>query len=196
MAETSVAFSRLEWGAVLVVPALALVVGAVAMPHPQPSADARASVDRAKLGRDVAKTAPPLDEQIAVELAGGRLVVTGANLPKGPVDRGSQATIETVFEVKKEIDRDWKIFLHVDLRGGRHRLHGDHPPVDGRYPTSSWMPGEFVTDRFELAVPLDAPPGEYEAYLGFYIGDERMPVTAGARHDGENRVRLGRIRVP
>lgn len=192
MEETS---TRFEWAVLAVVPLLSLVVGAASLPSPKPTEESRKQVDRASLARDVSRTKPSVAETIGVELGGGRLRVIGANLPEGEVARGKSVTIATTFEVLKEVDRDWKFFLHVDLRGGRHRVHGDHWPLAGRYPTSSWLPGEFVTDRHELSVPLDAPPGEYEAFLGLYIGDERMPVTAGTRHDGENRVRLGRFSV-
>lgn len=187
--------TKLEWSILLVVPALSVIVGATALPAPKPTEESRQQVDRQSLARDVTRTAPTFSEPLGVELGGGRLRVVGADLPRAEVARGKSATIATTFEVLKELDRDWKFFLHVDMRGGRHRVHGDHWPLAGRYPTSSWLPGEFVTDRHELSVPLDTPPGEYEAFLGLYIGDERMPVTGGTRHDGENRVRLGRFTV-
>jgi hypothetical protein len=187
--------ARLEWTVLLLVPALSVVVGAAALPSPKPTEEARQNVDRASLARDVTKTPPTLTDEIGVDLGGGRLRVVGAVLPREEVARGASVTIASTFEVLKELDRDWKFFLHVDMRGGRHRIHGDHWPLAGRYPTSAWLPGEFVTDRYDLSIPLDAPPGEYEAYLGLYIGDERLPVTAGTRHDGENRVRLGRFKI-
>ena len=55
------------------------------------------------------------------------------------------------FTPTAELDRDWMIFLHIDLRGGSYRIHGDHFPVDGKYNTTLWQVGDYVADDWTSA---------------------------------------------
>jgi len=58
-------------------------------------------------------------------------------------------------------------------------------PLDARYPTTCWAPGERVGDAVRLPLPEDAAPGEWRIRLAVLGGDaagEPLPVTtAGGR---------------
>ncbi|MEJ2212332.1 MAG: hypothetical protein P8129_25370, partial [Anaerolineae bacterium] len=45
----------------------------------------------------------------------------------------------------------------------------DGQPDGGHYPTGRWQPGEVILDVHPLAVPADAPPGEYQIEVGLYL---------------------------
>lgn len=185
----------LEWAILLFVPVLAFVVGGVFLPRPVPADVERQQLDRSGLAELVSTTRPTPGTPANVEL-GGSLRFLGADVPE-QVKPGSRATIDFHFEVLKELDRDWQMFVHIDRREGAYRIHGDHYPLDGKYQTSLWQTGEFVRDHFVKLVPFDAPAGTYDIWVGFYIGNDRMPVTGGDKqlHDGENRVRAGVLQV-
>jgi len=190
------ASDRLQWGVLLAVPLAAIVVGALSLPHPQSVLRARADYDRSSLS-DVVTTAAPSPQDAADAVFDGKFRLVGVDLPKAPLAKGAVLPITTYFKVEGQMDRNWEMFVHIDRKGDSHRLHGDHWPTGGRYPTSLWQQGEFVTDAFTKIVPLDAPAGTYVVYTGFYIGDERLAVTGGdrSRNAGENRVRLGEITI-
>ena len=44
----------------------------------------------------------------------------------------------------------------------------DAVPVHFAYPTTAWRPGEVVADVYDLALPVDAPPGSYTPLLIWY----------------------------
>ncbi len=44
----------------------------------------------------------------------------------------------------------------------------DSPPVNGRYPTGSWLPTQVVEDETVLTLAPDLPPGEYRIAVGMY----------------------------
>jgi hypothetical protein len=45
-------------------------------------------------------------------------------------------------------------------------------------------------------VQVGRTPGEYTVYVGWWQGNQRLPVAnAGAADGGENRVRVGTLRV-
>ncbi len=187
---------NLRVGVLLAVPLLATVVGVIFLPRPVNVQESRKSVDRSAL-REVVRTAKPTPRDPFELILGDDIKIIGASLPAEPVSPGDTIVISTFIEVLHELDRNWKMFCHIDLRGGRHRVHGDHYPLSGQYPTSAWQKGEFVEDRFEKTVDRGAPAGTYDVFVGFYIGDERMPFTSGdnKHHSGDNRVRLGSITI-
>jgi 4-amino-4-deoxy-L-arabinose transferase-like glycosyltransferase len=72
----------------------------------------------------------------------------------------------------------------------------DSEPCRGGYATSLWAMDEIVADRFELPIPIDAPPGEYELTMGFYslLTMERLPVQDGS-HADDGAVSLASVLV-
>ena len=66
-------------------------------------------------------------------------------------------------------------------------------PVDGRFPTQFWSAGTYVTDEYVLKEHSEMS-GIFQLYFGLFSGDHRMKVKEGAS-DGENRVKLGAVRV-
>jgi hypothetical protein len=127
----------------------------------------------------------------------GKVRIVAAKSPRGALKPGDKIEVDAYFEALREMDRDWTLFVHIDRRGGRYRIHGDHEPADGRYSTSLWREGEIVRDHFVKRVPVDAPSGSYDIWAGFYIKKQRMRFRDGdkSRHDGDNRIRLGTVTV-
>jgi len=82
--------------------------------------------------------------------------------------------------------------VHIDGRG--QRIHGDHDPLDGKYPVRLWDPGDVVVDEQKLDVPANYGRGDYTIYLGFYSGETRLAVEHGAS-DGSNRAVAGVLRI-
>jgi hypothetical protein len=184
-----------QWAALLAAPLIVFLVGIFFLPSPAGVEEERSSGAKDLKGI-VTKTAPEANEQVDVLLS-DRLRFVSSKLPTKPVGNGSRLKIDFHFEVLRELDRNWEMFVHIDRRDGPYRIHGDHFPTDGKYQTSLWQPGEFITDHFSKLVPIDAPPGTYDVWIGFYIGNERMKFASGDkdRHDGGNRIRAGTIKV-
>jgi hypothetical protein len=61
-------------------------------------------------------------------------------------------------------------------------------PGKGEYPTTSWIPGEYLADPYILPVSPDTPAGEYRIEVGLYspLDGTRLPVsTAAGRPTGD-----------
>ena len=67
----------------------------------------------------------------------------------------------------------------------------DRPPLDGAYPTSTWLPGQTIADP--RTIPLDGvPPGMYRLIVGVYNPETQQRLTTGA---GADFVELAEITV-
>ena len=151
----------------------------------------------ARRGRALVKldTAPPeitpanvrqvnFDDQI--ELQGYTVEQTGRRL---------QVTL--FWRAKKDISRDYSVFVHVVNTGGDIvAQHDGQPGWQVTIPTGSWLPGETVLDRHTIELPADLPPGTYTLNAGIYYWEtlERLPVLEnGAPVD--NFVTLGSVKL-
>ncbi|MFN3200072.1 MAG: ArnT family glycosyltransferase [Bradymonadia bacterium] len=120
-----------------------------------------------------------------IELVGWRL------LPEAP-RRGSSLDIELYWKVLERVPSNYKVFVHIDAAGSR--IHGDHDPVAGLYPTSKWGVGEIVRDVHKVTVKKSTSAGRHTFYTGLFRGSKRMTIRKGPK-DKENRARLGAVSV-
>jgi hypothetical protein len=93
---------------------------------------------------------------------------------------GGVVRVSLDWQALASMSEDYTVFVH--LIGPDGLLHGQNDawPVQGTRRTSGWRPGERLTDVHEIRVPADAPPGEYEVEIGWYLLAtlERLPVLA------------------
>jgi hypothetical protein len=82
------------------------------------------------------------------------------------------------WQAEAEFDRNYTAFVH--LVGPDGLLYGqvDQIPGAGAYPTTGWLPGEYLTDSYTVSIAPDAPPGDYHLEIGLYDPDtgQRLPV--------------------
>ncbi len=148
--------------------------------------------DRNPLKRFILKSLPrPPQHEVHADFE-GKVELVGYDLPPD-LDRGRKFKITLYYKVNAPIGGAYKIFVHFD--GSGTRFNADHVPLTGKFPTNYWVPGYYIVDEYEAeADRAVAPAGFYQIYSGLWLGDARLKVTSGPQ-DGENRVKLGAVRV-
>jgi hypothetical protein len=127
---------------------------------------------------------------------GDVIELVGADYPT-TLRRPGKINLTLHFRVNQRPPPGQKVFVHFDSPG-EPRLLGDHAPLDGAFPTSHWLPGEYINDTVEVDVPLmTTPAGRYTLYLGFWPGGDqkRMKITGGSIADGSDRARVGTLDI-
>ena len=71
-------------------------------------------------------------------------------------------------------DRSWKVFTHLTDTDGNIIAQQDQIPGNGRFPSTSWVSGEYLTDKYELSLPPEAPIGQYLLRIGLYNPDDSV----------------------
>lgn len=90
------------------------------------------------------------------------------------VSPGQTLTVEASWATERTPARSLTSYLHLAGPCGDEACRlpptaqDDHEPLDGRYPTNVWAPGEVVTTEHTLTVPAETRPGEYVLRLGWY----------------------------
>jgi hypothetical protein len=66
-------------------------------------------------------------------------------------------------------ERPYSVFVHlVDTAGAGSFGSGDGEPGAGRFPTTGWVPGEYLVDEHVLTIDAATPPGTYRIAVGLY----------------------------
>lgn len=111
-------------------------------------------------------------------------VLLGYSLDREEVAPGETVNVTLYWKALAPLRQDYTVFVH--LLGGHNPATGsplwaghDGQPDGGHYPTTRWQPGEVILDVHPLAVPPDAPPGEYQLEIGLYLLEtmERLPAN-------------------
>ena len=169
-----------------------LCCACIERPFEQPQARARSQVDRAAL-RDV--LVPPPPDSVAIgAVFGNAAELVAYKLEPAQMVAGQRAILTLYWRCRAEME-PWHIFVHLDdATGTGERIHAEHDPAGGRFPTDAWKPGDFVADSFAFV------PGSHPLllYVGFYShGENRLPLTSPGRgrDDGNSRLLAGVLPV-
>jgi 4-amino-4-deoxy-L-arabinose transferase-like glycosyltransferase len=77
-----------------------------------------------------------------------------------------------------QMDESYAVFTHLLDRDSGIRGQLDGVPVGSEAPTTSWIEGEMIADRYGIPVDAEAATGEYVLEIGMYDADtlQRLPA--------------------
>lgn len=155
-------------------------LGAACLPNPQSVKQRRQAFDRAPLlGRLILPTAPPGMKPVGA-VFDGRAKLLGYEIDPERPGPGDRVKLRFYWSATLPMAEDYMVFIHGDAVGGKSgRLHADHFPAEGRYPTDVWQEGEVVVDPFTVWIPPRYGPKRLGIYTGLYKGNHRVPISNG-----------------
>ena len=139
---------------------------------------------------------PPISHPLRVDL-GERVDLAGYDLGADRVAPGDSIELTLYWHPQGRLTQGLKVFTHLVGPDGRIVAQRDSIPVEGARPTTGWRPGEYIADRYRIAVPRDAATGRYELRVGLYdpTTGERLPVSADGAPQPDGQVRLSEVTV-
>jgi len=127
-----------------------------------------------------------------------RIQLLGWDLPRS-VPRGARLDITLYYKILQPVGGNWKSFMHFDGAAGRAG-NGDHDPIAGRCPTSTWQPGDYIIDHFTAIAGSPAfPGGVHDVWIGFFTGaapnwrNMTISEAPGDMRDTVDRVKIATI---
>ena len=114
------------------------------------------------------------------ELA-GMIGLAGFDVSPEIASPGDTILVDLYWDVREQPPADYTAFVHLlngqgDLVSQLDRLAGGNVA-----PSSSWLAGQMIRDRYPVKIPEGTPPGTYTLEAGLYIWPslDRLPVTLG-----------------
>ncbi len=107
------------------------------------------------------------------------------SVPEGEIIRvkgGWKITLTLYWHPIGTTDKAYSVFVHLVDESGKPVAFGDAPPAGGQSPTTSWIPGEYITDPHTVILSEGLPSGVYHFQVGFYLPPygPRLPLVGGS----------------
>jgi 4-amino-4-deoxy-L-arabinose transferase-like glycosyltransferase len=135
---------------------------------------------------------PPGREQPIQINFDDQIALVGYDFERWLVPAGETLTVTLQWEALTRPQRDYVVFVHLLLPPDAVWAQRDAMPQEGARPTSTWVHGERIEDRYRLVVPPTAPPGLYAVEIGLYDPETGARLMVELSDAG---VRLGQVRV-
>ncbi len=100
---------------------------------------------------------------------GGQLMLVDAALDAANPTPGATLPLTLRWRALRAPTENYTVFAQIV--GPEGKLYGqvDSWPVYGTRPTGGWRSGEEIDDPYPLTLAPDAPPGEYQVIVGWYL---------------------------
>lgn len=162
------------------------------LPNPQSVKERRDGFPRTDLRGAMILDAMPAEATTVGAVFGERIKLEGYRMVPSAPKKGDTVKITWYWSAQKPINEDYQIFVHGDaVTGTARRMHGDHFPAKGKYPTDVWMENEIIVDEFTMKISGDYGASKLAIYTGLYKGNYRVPLTGKGLvpKDNDNRTR-------
>jgi 4-amino-4-deoxy-L-arabinose transferase-like glycosyltransferase len=145
-------------------------------------------------GREHTTVTPPMQQAVNARL-GDVADLLGFDLSAPATGRTVNITL--YWRSRQETSTAYKVFVH--LLDARQTIWGqrDAEPQNGDAPTTSWIPGEIISDTYSIPVQPGAPPGEYDIEIGMYSlpSGARLWLTNATGQSIGDHLILGRVAI-
>jgi hypothetical protein len=142
-----------------------------------------------------ARAQAPQEEQALFD---DRIALMGYDLPLGATARaGDTLSVTFTWQSRAAMDVNYTLFVHLAPSFDSPPVaQEDAQPCDNSYPTTWWSPGENVEEYRHIAIPADAPPGQYVVTTGIYdlATGKRLPTRSASGETGDQFV-LGMVTI-
>ncbi|GIK41188.1 MAG: hypothetical protein BroJett011_50210 [Chloroflexota bacterium] len=110
-----------------------------------------------------------------------QLKLIGYDGPPTTLAAGGPLPVTLYWQAIAEMKTDYTVFVQLLNDAGQVVAQVDSQPLAGAAPTTTWLPGEILTDPYTLTLPANLPPGGYRLIGGLYDAatGARLPVAAG-----------------
>jgi len=128
--------------------------------------------------------------------SGPRLI--GYALEPATLQPGQTLYVTLQWLATEPLPVDYTVFTHLLNSSGELVAQTDSQPLSGTRPTSSWQPGEVITDRYALLLPFELEAGDYQIEVGLYdlASLSRLVISQpGGALDQLDHLILGSVRI-
>jgi len=139
---------------------------------------------------------PPMEHPLSAKL-GNMVQLLGYDLSSHRLKPHDTLQLTLYWQALNKMETNYTVFTHLLDEDNHIRGQKDNWPVNNTYPTTEWIKGEIVVDRYDIMVDRGAPPGQYTVEIGMYdlATDERLPVLNAQGRVKDNAILLGHVWV-
>lgn len=135
--------------------------------------------------------APKLAQPIHIGFETGHTQIQLTGFELGQTS-ASELTFTLAWQTGQPLPTNYTVFAQLLDADNKLVAGFDRPPLDGAYPTSTWLAGQVIIDPRHIPL-TQIPPGEYRLIVGLYdpVTQQRLRTTAATDFIELTRVQLG-----
>jgi hypothetical protein len=124
----------------------------------------------------------PTTVPVADASFGSAVRLRGYRIEPEPAMAGEAITLTLEWQAEAPTSVDMNFFVHLIDAGGRTVGQFDGPPLDGSYPSDTWLPNDRILQSVLIPVATDAVAGPATLRTGWYDWrtSQRLPVANDA----------------
>lgn len=105
---------------------------------------------------------------------------------------GEVTQLQLIWQADRRPTRRYKVFMQLLDFHDQVIAQRDAEPVGDSRPTTTWTPGEIITDNHGVLIPPGTPPGDYRRIIGLYDAETGVRLRLA---DGRDHFALPSVRV-
>jgi hypothetical protein len=110
---------------------------------------------------------PPMQHRLRVALD-DKVELLGYDLEESVLRSGQPVACTLYWRGLEEMDQDYTVFTHLIDPDGVTWGQWDNEPQQGQLPTTRWVPGQVVVDRYRIPLSPETPAGSLSLRVGMY----------------------------
>lgn len=148
-------------------------------------------------GRPMTFERPQGIQHLVEARLGEGVALIGYDLSAERVPPGGTLTLTLYWQAVGPMNRSYKVFTHLVGPDGEIGGQKDSLPGEGKWPTSGWVEGEYLVDRYPIPIKPEAPGGEYTIVVGMYEESTgtRLAAFDAQGHSMGDKIVLGKVQV-
>ncbi len=123
-----------------------------------------------------------------------RIALRGFDISNSAPAAGETLTLTLYWQALQSMPYAFTTFVHALDSDGSVAAQADVQPGQGQWPTNTWHPNEWITDRVSISLPAATPKGEYQLVVGWYHLETGQRLTL-VDNEAQNSFILGTITV-
>jgi hypothetical protein len=125
----------------------------------------------------------------------GKIELLGYDLDQSEVRPGGRVSVVLYWHALTELERNYQSFVHLARPLNVAWAQEDHLNPGG-LPTTRWPLDKYVWDEYNIHIPPQTPPGEYQVNVGLYLmSDGERLRRDNRKHGTADSVAIGSIEV-
>jgi len=123
---------------------------------------------------------PPMQHELRAILD-DQVELLGYDLGESTVQAGQVVSCTFYWRGLQEMNVNYTVFTHLIAPDGTTWGQWDNQPQQGRAPTTRWVPGQVITDSYQIPLSGAAQTGPLSLRVGMYdlLTMTRLPVLDG-----------------
>jgi 4-amino-4-deoxy-L-arabinose transferase-like glycosyltransferase len=139
---------------------------------------------------------PPLPSQRLDANFADKIRLVGYDVDTQRAKPGQRLELALYWEPIIDLDRDYRIFVHLIDDASLVHAQWDSEPVFGFYTSGLWRRGMVVTDLYPIHIPAGISPGQFRFEVGWISATEdRLPLLDSAGQIVDDRFIFGQITI-